>query len=514
RTIQKFRIPSLTLMENAGREVFSLLKKKFFTLSKKKILIVAGKGNNAGDGFVVARLLQKAGAKVSVWMLASPEELSGDARINYKKLVGQRVLSTGIPSSCILDGWSRGEAPSPPVSQKPFIIIDAIFGTGLSRKVRSPYKEAIRWINQQKSFVVSIDIPSGLSADTGKVLGEAVQADLTVTLGLPKRGLFLAPGTEVAGEVRVVDIGIPVGAALRGRPHKKGTHIGVPLQEHLITESDIAPLFKPRKKESHKGTYGHVLVIAGSERKLGAALMTAKAVLRSGSGLVTLALPDKAFKKIPKDFLEVMYEPLPSTVSGGFHFKGWKRLQVIAQDKDVIVVGPGMGTEKETKKFVQKILLLKKPLVIDADGLNFLSVSQLKGRKAPTILTPHPGEMSRLIKKTIKQIQGKRWEIVQKFSKNNHCFLLLKGYRTVLGTPEGKIFINTTGNPGMATAGMGDALTGMIASFIGQRFSTEEAICAAVFIHGRAGDQLAKKKGERGLTAGDLIEEIPYAIHF
>ncbi|MDO8461860.1 MAG: NAD(P)H-hydrate dehydratase [Deltaproteobacteria bacterium] len=272
----------------------------------------------------------------------------------------------------------------------------------------------------------------------------------------------------------------------------------------LITKKQIRSFFSPRQKNSHKGDYGHLLVVAGSVGKLGAALMTAKAALRSGSGLVTLALPDKAYKKIPKGLLEVMYSPWPSH-------------KLPLQNKTIVAVGPGLGTGKGAVSLVTRLLSFKGPLVIDADGLNCLALKKLKGlkeRKFPTILTPHPGEMARLTNSPLPRWEGikGRVTIARQFAVKHHCFLVLKGNRTVIATPAGKVFVNPTGNPAMATAGMGDVLTGIIASLIGQKMPVEKAVLAAVYLHGLAGDQLARKKGDRGLLAGDLIEQIPYTI--
>ena len=292
------------------------------------------------------------------------------------------------------------------------------------------------------------------------------------------------------------------------------------MKTHWITPEEIRPLLKPRAKETHKGTYGHLLLIGGSATKPGAILLAGKAALRTGAGLVTVALPDKAFERFPKNFLELMYEPLPSSSSGTLSRKGWKKLAPSIEGKSAVGVGPGMGVNADTKAIVAQ--LIKKaevPLILDADALNCLSSSPSLispplrgGGRGRVILTPHPGEMARLLGISTAKVQKDRIGIAQKFSKKHGVVLVLKGHRTVIATPSGEVYINSTGNPGMATAGMGDVLTGIIASLIGQGMSPEKAAIAGVFLHGRAGDHVAKRLGDRGLLATDVIEEIPLAI--
>lgn len=319
--IQKYGIPSLTLMENAGRGAFEILRDRWPDLGQKTVVVIAGKGNNGGDGRVIARLLQGVAGEVRLFEIESFQGAS-------------------------LKGCD--------------IIVDAIFGTGLSREVGHPEKEIIEAINAAGKWVLALDIPSGLSADTGRPLGVAVRADLTVTMGLPKLGLILPEAADFVGDLEVVDIGIP-----REAFHEVGLKI------HWITAKEVTPLFTPRPKATHKGSYGHLLLVGGSVTKLGAILMAGRAALRAGAGLVTVALPDKAFRRIPRGFLELMYEPLPSRPDGTFGRKGWRKLRGLMEGKDTVAVGPGMGVNADTRSLVGNILKnAKVQLVLDADALN------------------------------------------------------------------------------------------------------------------------------------------------
>jgi NAD(P)H-hydrate epimerase len=463
--IQKYGIPAPTLMENAGRGAFEILQKKFPDLRDKKVFIIAGKGNNGGDGRVLGRLLNGVAKEV-------------------------QVADVGA--------WQTGSL------QEYDIVVDAIFGTGLSRPVEGPAKEAIEAINRAGKWVMALDIPSGLSADTGKPLGAAVRADLTGTMGLPKLGPILPEAADYVGDLEIIDIGIP-----------KEVYEGMSLKVHWIAEREIRPLFTPRKKDSHKGSYGHLLLIGGSATKPGAILMAGRAALRTGAGLVTVALPDKAFRKFPKNFLELMYEPLPSTPSGTLSRKGLKKLMKIFEGKSAVAAGPGMGVNGDTKAIVTNLLKGSgMSLVLDADALNCVAAigPGLLNKRPNVIVTPHPGEMARLMGKKTLEIQANRIEVARTFAVNHGVHLVLKGFRTVIANPEGEVFINSTGNPGMATAGMGDVLTGIIGSLIAQGMELEKAVIAGVYLHGRAGDRVAERLGDRGLLASDVIEEIPTTI--
>jgi len=457
-------IPSAVLMENAGRGAFDILRKYVPDLKSKKVAVVCGKGNNGGDGRVVARWLEGVAGEVHLFDVGA-----------VRKLPLRRMD----------------------------IIVDALFGIGLSRHVEGPEKDIIEEINRSKKWVFSLDIPSGLSADTGRPMGEAVRANLTATMGLPKIGLVLPEAAPYVGSLEVVDIGIP-----------KNVLEALALKDQWITASDIQPLFTPRAPETHKGNYGHVLLVGGSGTKPGAVLMAGRSSLRAGSGLVTVALPDRAYKKISKNFLELMYEPQPSHRSGGISRKALPKILKLCAAMDAIAVGPGMGANADTKALVEGLLKkTSQPMVLDADGLNCLGrVEAICRLNENRILTPHPGEMSRLTGLSTAAIQKNRIGAARDFAKRHTCVLVLKGFRTIVATPDGAVFVNSTGNAGMATAGMGDVLTGVIVSLLAQGLSCQNAAVAGVWIHGRAGDRVAGRLGDRGLLATDVIEEIPLAI--
>jgi ADP-dependent NAD(P)H-hydrate dehydratase / NAD(P)H-hydrate epimerase len=469
--------PASVLMENAGRRAFEILKKYVPDLASKKVLVVCGKGNNGGDGRVVGRLL---------------EGVAGEVRV------------IGV-----------GGGETPPL-HKCDILIDAIFGTGLSRPVEGDDKAAIEAINRSGKWVLSLDIPSGLSADTGEPVGAvpkgttgvAVRANLTVTMGRPKVGLILPQAAPFVGRLEVVDIGISE------KIYERISSVSCGPSLQWVTSQDVRPFFKPRALDAHKGTYGHVLMIGGSETKPGAVLLSGRAALRTGSGLVTVALPDKALRKFPKNFLELMYEPLPSRRDGTLSRRAWNQLARLLEGKGCVAMGPGMGVNADTKALVrQAVLKIDAPLVLDADALNALTPGDLKKRKDPTILTPHPGEMSRLAGLSTAKIQRGRIGTARDFAVAHKVVLVLKGFRTVTATPSGEVFINSTGNPGLATAGMGDVLTGIVASLVGQGMDPEKAAVAGVFLHGRAGDRVAERLGDRGLLASDVMDAVPQAIH-
>lgn len=475
--IERYKIPLETLIENAGRGAFQVLQRRFPDLSRKKVVVVAGKGNNGGDGRILARLLKESGVEVRVWDMTEIPPLPN--------------LTPKM--------WGRGDFD---------IVVDALFGTGLSRVVTGEARaaiEAINGIGRSGKFIFSLDIPSGLSADDGEPLGVAVKADLTAVMGLPKLGLLFPESASYVGRMSVVDIGIP-----------ETIYREMGLKVHWITEKEVGPLFRPRENSAHKGDFGHLLLIGGSASKPGAILLAGRAALRTGAGRVTVALPEKAFRKSPLlppfskggggDFLELMYEPL----------RDWKRIEKVMEGKNAVAAGPGLGVNAGTAALVSSLVLRQHlPLLLDADALNCIALRPkilLKRRSLPLVLTPHPGEMARLTGRTTRAVQKDRIGIARDFASEHGVYLVLKGFRTVTATPTGDVFINSTGNPGMATAGMGDVLTGIIGSLVVQGIPFEKAVVAGVYLHGRAGDRLASRLGDRGILAGDLIEEIPLAI--
>lgn len=492
--IEKYKIPSLELMERAGAGVAASIGRHF---KKGPVVIVLGKGNNAGDGLVSARHLIEAGYPATLLLLSPWTEFSTDARINWDKLTGKEIEVHEIVSESDLKKYIKKFEAS-------VCVVDAIFGTGLANFVSGKFKTAIEFINSLMKPVVAVDIPSGLSADTGNVLGAAIRARLTVTFGMPKVGLFTNIGAEYAREVEVVDIGIP--AALTDALNSG---------HYLITPDMFRDHLKPRPRDSNKGDFGHVLVVGGSGGKIGAGFLASRAALRAGAGLVTYALPDAAYKKFDIKSAEVMCEGLSDGGAGILNKDSASGIRTIVQNKDVLAIGPGMGAAPETKSvFLEIIKKAQLPIVIDADGLNCLAgnLDTIGHKKAPVILTPHPGEMSRLIGKTTKEIQSDRIGAARALSKAHRVYVVLKGHMTIVAAPDGDVYINPTGNPGMATAGMGDVLTGVIAGLLAQGLPAEKAVIAAVYLHGLSADLVASSQGEIGLIATDVINNLPRAI--
>ncbi|MFH1263366.1 MAG: NAD(P)H-hydrate dehydratase [Pseudomonadota bacterium] len=494
--IEKIGIPGSVLMESAGRSVFAGIVRREGTVAGKRFGILCGTGNNGGDGFVIARYLTLHGAQVDVWLVGEGRPKQGDALTNLKILEKTGIHPVPIRTAADvkkhaeqLRGWSA--------------LVDALFGTGLTRVLRGVHAATIDAANHFPGSVYAVDIPSGLHSDTGEVMGKAVKATVTVTFGFKKRGFHLGEGPLLCGEVVVADISLDDRWA-----EQTGA---TPLFE---TDPDqIQHWFPKRRPDSHKGSFGHVLVLAGSPQKSGASVLTSKAALRSGAGLVTLAVPESAHSIVKSQLVEVMTEPLPDDGSGGLGPKALSDLLRICEGKEVLVAGPGLLPTNSLKSLLEKLIqAIKIPIVLDADGLNVFgkNIGRLSLALKRMVLTPHPGEMSRLTGKTIKEIQANRIESARRFSDRTGAVLVLKGARSVVACPDGRTFINPTGNPGMATAGMGDVLSGIVGSFVAQGLSLDRAAIAGVFHHGWAGDRVARKNGSRGLLASDLIDELPH----
>lgn len=497
RTISEFGIPGVVLMENAGRGATEKILAYFPDVVGDDVLVVCGPGNNGGDGFVVARHLANYNCNVRCCLLSDPSKLSDDARINFNV-----VKNMGIEVFSLTD--EKDFPTFLDMLYGAYLVVDAIFGTGLKKEVSGIYLKVIEAINKSGVNVVSLDIPSGLDADTGNPLGIAVKADLTITFALPKVGLLIFPGADYVGELDIVDIGTPQ------RVYEEAN-----IDTFLIERWQIVDLFPPRYKDSHKGDYGHVFVIAGSTGFTGAATMTCEASARVGAGLVTLGIPKSLNPILENKLLEVMTLPLAETESGSLAHEAFSAIEKACERKTAIAIGPGLGLEPSTQKLVRDIIKkIELPMVVDADGLNALASNTeiLLERKMPTILTPHPGEMARLIGSDTKKVKSDRIKVAKEFAKKYGCYLVLKGARSIVATPEGKIYINPTGNPGMATGGVGDVLTGMIGGFLAQGLSPLEASIASVYIHGVCGDEAALKYGERGLLARDILNEIPNVL--
>lgn len=482
-------ISSLDLMERAGEGIARAVQR--LVGAPGPIGVVLGRGNNAGDGIVAARHLRAAGYVCQLLLTHPPEDFSPDAKTHWNR------IAPG-PADWRLVTPATIEAALHPCTG----LIDALLGTGLAKAVRAPLDQIILAINAFAGHVISADIPSGLSADTGQPLGIAVEASTTVTFGLPKLGLLLDTQGHV-GHIEVVDIGLPQGLT-------DALDTSVELSNVSYFRSD----WPKRPAESHKGTFGHLLVIAGSTGKIGAGYLASLAALRMGAGLVTYALPQAAYDKFPTDALEVMVAPLPDGATGQWTTQANAQLDTLLAGKTALAIGPGLGQSKATGESICRLLQHSAlPIVLDADALNAVAGHlDVLNRQAPTILTPHPGEMARLIGQSASAVQVNRLSIAKAFAQQHGVWLVLKGHRTIIAGPDGTCLINPTGNPGMATAGSGDVLTGMLSGLITQGMPLASAIAAAVYLHGLAGDLAAAQRGEAAMIASDIIAAVPEAI--
>jgi len=495
KAIETYRIPGIVLMENAGRGAAEVISNFFPEIHKKKVAIIAGKGNNGGDGFVIARYLLNQGIYVRVYLLTDPKGLRGDAETNFSIFHRMKGEVVSVPSSKDYIKVKRD-------LEKFDILVDGIFGTGLDAEVRGYYREVIDHLNMLQRPIVAIDIPSGLDADTGKPLGTAIRASLTITFGLPKIGHLIPPGLDYVGKVKVIDIGIPKRLVEEEK-----------IPTYLLEKEEIQKwLSIPRNPDTHKGDYGHLLVIAGSVGKTGAAVMACQAALRMGAGLVTLAIPKSLNAILEMKLTEVMTEPLPETPKQTLSLRAFSAIVRLCENKRAVIIGPGLGTLKETQSLILKLIrTLDLPIILDADGLTALATQPktLPIKNRSLMLTPHPGEMARLIRSQVKDVLEDRVGLSRNFSQSQHVHLILKGHPTLITTPKGEVYINPTGNPGMASGGTGDVLTGMIGGLVCQGFDILPSLQIAVYLHGMAGDEGAQDIGEKSLIATDIIEKIP-----
>jgi hydroxyethylthiazole kinase-like uncharacterized protein yjeF len=496
RTIDEIGIPSLVLMENAGRQAVAAMEAMYSDLLERQIAVLCGRGNNGGDGFVVARTLVQRGIDVSVFLFGRVSEVRGDARTNLEILGRLGVTVVEVADS---QAW---ELHFSEVSNCT-LIVDAIFGTGLNAPLTGLIESVVADVNASAIPVVSIDLPSGLSADSPDPIGPSIEAGLTVTLGAPKLPLVLPPGETRAGDIVIADIGIPgeIFESLDGP------------RVELLTRAAMRELISPRTPDSHKGEYGRVLIVAGSLGKTGAAHLAAVGALRSGAGLVTVATSAACQPIVSAMGPEYMTEGLRDT-EAGLHADGVERVLEIA--RDVIALGPGLGRAPATREFITQLVdRATVPLVIDADGLDAFGddPDRLTGREGrDVIITPHPGEMARLVGMTADEVQASRLEIARNFAVAHHVYVVLKGHRTLIATPDEKVFINPTGNPGMATGGTGDVLTGMVAAWLAQLLDAEAACKLAVYLHGMAGDLAEADEGEVAMTSADVAGHLGDAI--
>ena len=493
-TSARFGVPSLTLMENAGTAVADVVLEMY--PEAKRVGIVCGRGNNGGDGFVVARKLREAGRDVRLLLLAEPGELRGDAATMFEKLT--------MPSAVARTSEELKSEKARQAFQAD-VLVDAVLGTGFRPPVSGLYGDAIAAMNASSAPVVAVDIPSGADADVmGEQTGAVARADAVVTFTAPRPAHVF--GMLASGPTVIAPIGSPKEAIV--------SSLGL----NVTTTADIAGLVGPRAAHANKGSFGHVLVIGGSLGKAGAAAMAGMAALRAGAGLSTVAVPKTVLPTVSGFHPELMTEPLEETESGTISLRAleYGRLDSVVERKTVLAVGPGISRNAETAEFVRTVVAkYKVPMVVDADGLNAFEgcAEKLDGKGRTLVITPHPGEMARLVGSTVAAVQRDRTNIARDFAGEHNLIVVLKGHRTLIASPDGEVWVNTTGNPGMATGGTGDILTGMVAGLIAQNPSDVfKAVLAAVYLHGMAGDVAREVMGEHSLVATDLLTSLPEAF--
>lgn len=496
RTIDEIGVPSIVLMENAGRAVAGAIVARFATRERRRVAVLCGRGSNGGDGLVVARVLAERGAAVTIILLARAEEVRGDARTNLDIAGRLGLRVTEAP------GASAWQACRPEVAAAD-LVVDALVGTGLRAPLEGLPAAVVADVNAARRPVVAVDLPSGLSADTGACIGACVKARVTVTLGAPKLPLVVSPAAELAGEMVVADIGIPARVVdeLAGR------------RVELLTRDILRARLPARARDAHKGDHGRVVVVAGSAGKAGAARLAGTGALRSGAGLVTVATPASCVGPVAA-VPEYMTAALPETEEGTVRRTAAD--VVLALGADVVAVGPGLGVGPEPRALVRALVeRVPGPLVLDADALNALADEPgtlAVRRDRVTVATPHPGEMARLAGTSVGDVQAKRIDAARRFAEEHGVHVVLKGARTVIAAPSGSIRVNASGNPGMATGGTGDVLAGVMAAWLAQAEDAEAATSLAVHLHGLAGDLAAKRVGETGLVAGDVADHLGAAV--
>ncbi len=484
--IKEYNIPSLSLMEDAGRSVYKHIKSIYSNY--KKAIVFCGSGNNGGDGMVVARYLKRDGWEVKVILLSENDKLTEESKEQLKKIKRLKIPVIHMDDLEKIDKMS--------------VIVDAIFGTGIKREITGKIKQVIERINQSGMPVISVDIPSGVSGDDGSIMGTAVKADITVTLGLPKRGHFLYPGAEHTGRLIVEYIGFP-----------QELLISEDLKVSTIDKDYVKSIIPVRKRYSHKGTYGHVLIVAGSRGRTGAALMAGRAALRIGAGMVTLGVPESLLGSFQSAVLEEMCLPLPDR-DGIICIDAFEDImRFLHKRADILAVGPGIGVNSDTRELMRRLITSSpKPVVIDADGINSIEDPEiLISSRSEIVLTPHPGEFSRLTDITVNEIERDRISHAISFVERYRNILILKGVPTVISWNR-YAWLNTTGNPGMAKAGSGDVLTGIVAGLIAQGMRPLQASISGVYIHGLSGDIASRRFTNYSLLARDIIDLIPEAF--
>ncbi|UCH00777.1 MAG: NAD(P)H-hydrate dehydratase [Deltaproteobacteria bacterium] len=491
RAVEEFKIPEMILMENAGEAVYFVIHNEC-GIRGKAFLILCGIGNNGGDGFVVARKLHSNGGRVKVFLLGDKEELKGSAKENFDIISSLHIEIERLTTvDKIKSSLHYCDA-----------VVDAIFGTGLTRDVGGIYREVSELINKSQRLVFSVDIPSGVNGNTGQIMGCAIKADYTITFGLPKLGNLLYPGFDLCGKLYV-------------------THISFPSSlcdtDSIKVETNNPIQIPERAADTHKGDYGKALFIAGSSNYLGAPYFSALSFLKAGGGLSYLASPDSIAPFLANKGSEIVFVPQRETDNGSLSLKARGHLLEFSDRVDIVTIGPGLSLNEETQELVREVSKeIRRPLIIDGDGITAISrnIDIVKERRERTILTPHLGEMSRITEMDIGEIQKNRIPVLSRTCKELNAYIILKGAHTLIGYPDGHIFINMSGNPGMATAGSGDVLVGTIAAMFGLDLSIEDSTRMGVFIHGMAGDLAVRDIGADGIIAGDIMDYIPEAVRY
>ena len=488
-------IPGLRLMESAGAGTARLIEQRLGPLAGKTVTIVCGKGNNGGDGFVIARELRSRGAGVEVYLAGHRDDVTGDARANLDRLGSDAVVE-------LADGRAVGALAA--ATMKSDLVVDALFGTGFRGAPLGLSGTVIGQVNACGKPVLAVDVPSGLDATTGAAAGDCVRARWTCTMAFPKRGFYVSPGRELVGEVHVVDIGVPQRAV---------EAVGV--RDNVLTAREAAGLLPARPPDANKGTFGRLVVVAGSVGYTGAAALCSLSALRSGAGLVVLGVPASLNDVMATKLTEVITRPLPETAGRALSRAAVSALRDLLADADALAVGPGLSRDPETQAVVQAVVEdVAVPCVIDADGLNALSVERVRGRTggAAVVLTPHPGEMARLTGRSVADVQEHRDDVARDVAARAKATVILKGAGTVTVDPDGALFLNPTGGSGLATAGTGDVLTGTVGALLAQGVPATRAAAIGAFVHGRAGDIATLAKGRVGMIAGDVLDALPRAF--
>ena len=496
KTINEIKIPGLILMENAGAAVAAAVVERFPNPAGLKTCVFCGKGNNGGDGFVAARRLANMGADVTAFLVCRREDVKGDAAVNLAAFEAMGGAVKEITEPRHLGNFKLKFMHSA-------LIVDALLGTGLSKAPYGLVEEVIGVINQSPGYKVAVDVPSGMDSDSGVPPGACVLADVTVTFGLPKVALATYPARGMAGRLIIADISIPAKVIEES-----------PCAAYIIEREDVAAILPTRKKNAHKGSFGHLAMACGSVGMGGTAALAGLAALRMGTGLVTAAAPAELCAVYETAVPEMMALPLPST-GGAISAQAAEKFILFASDKSAALIGPGLRTDESTAQFVRNVCAgLEVPLLVDADGLNNIGQDReiLKNRKAPTVITPHPGEMARLTGKTVEAIQADRLKTASEYANDTGVVVVLKGAGTVIALPGAEPRINLTGNHGLATGGSGDVLAGMIAGLMAQGTPPADAAMAGVWLHGRCADIYGVGTDPRSMIPTDIIGLIPRAI--